>query len=48
VSDSILGAAIAAHVAIDTDGHAATLRQRVQAALAANATYLALANPTAA
>ena len=50
-------AAIAADVALDTtaaaaqavlDGNAATLRSRAQTALAANATFLAIANPTAA
>lgn len=50
-------AAIAANVALDAaaaaaqavlDGNAATLRNRAQTALAANATFLALASPTAA
>lgn len=48
VPQATLAAAVAAHVAIDTGANAATLRQRAQGALAVNAAYVDLPNPTAA
>lgn len=48
VAQATLEAAIAAHVATDTEANAGTLRQRAQDALDANATYLGRTSPTAA
>lgn len=48
VTQVALEAAVAAHVAIDTEANAVTLRQRAQQSLVANATYLAVGAPTAA
>jgi hypothetical protein len=41
-----LQAAVDAHVAIDEQANATTLRSRADAALANNATFLAIASPT--
>lgn len=48
VSQAALAAAIAGHAAVDTDANASTLRQRAQAALAANATFVGATKPNTA